>query len=212
MKVTLKYFSHLPRTSAPVSPSRDSLSPASNRTEHSVKSTRPCAGGLRNSALLGSCTSSNRHGKATFGLGVTKKSSLSINKAYPLDAPATHLLNTSSTRHMSTVGNQESVPALLTADSWLFSFTARELRNNTASIPLTVIESMLLKTLTLSSERICSKQELIFGIDKDPDTYSGLEMCLSRLQNKFKAAFGERLFRSVRNRGYCLVQEVHNTR
>jgi DNA-binding winged helix-turn-helix (wHTH) protein len=34
-------------------------------------------------------------------------------------------------------------------------------------------------------------------------------MCLSRLQDKFKmASKGERLFRAVRNRGYCLIQEV----
>ncbi|MQT32209.1 hypothetical protein GHO44_16775 [Pseudomonas helleri] len=71
-----------------------------------------------------------------------------------------------------------------------------------------MIESLLIKTLTLSTARICSKQELILGIDKDPQTYSGLEMCLSRLQNKFREAYNERLFRSVRNRGYCLVQDV----
>ncbi|ALE91031.1 hypothetical protein BOH73_08220 [Pseudomonas versuta] len=67
---------------------------------------------------------------------------------------------------------------------------------------------MLIKTLIFNEARICSKQELILGIDKDADNYRGLEMCLSRLQSKFKNAFGERLFRSVRNRGYCLVQEV----
>ena len=63
----------------------------------------------------------------------------------------------------------------------------------------------------LNEARVCSKQELIFGINKDANSYSGLEMCLSRLQSKFKNAFGERLFRSVRNRGYCLVQEVRNS-
>lgn len=67
---------------------------------------------------------------------------------------------------------------------------------------------MLIQTLSRSDERICAKQELIIGIKKDAYSYSGLEMCLSRLQSKFKGAFGERLFRSVRNRGYCLVQDV----
>ena len=93
-------------------------------------------------------------------------------------------------------------------DTWLFGFAAQQLCNNTACIQLTAIESLLIKTLSQRDERICSKQELIMGINEDARTYSGLEMCLSRLQNKFKAVFGERLFRSVRNRGYCLVQDV----
>ncbi|WP_256670590.1 MULTISPECIES: helix-turn-helix domain-containing protein [unclassified Pseudomonas] len=93
-------------------------------------------------------------------------------------------------------------------DTWLFCSVAQHLCNNTSCIPLTAIESLLIKTLTQKDERICSKQELIIGINKDTYSYSGLEMCLSRLQNKFKSVFGERLFRSVRNRGYCLVQDV----
>ena len=94
------------------------------------------------------------------------------------------------------------------ADTWLYNSTAQHLCNNTACIQLTAIESLLVKTLTRTDERVCSKQELIIGINKDAYSYSGLEMCLSRLQNKFKKVFGERLFRSVRNRGYCLVQDV----
>lgn len=97
------------------------------------------------------------------------------------------------------------------SQTWFFSFPARELKNNKDRIHLTAIESLIIKTLTLSTERICSKHELILGINKDPQVYSGLEMCLSRLQNKFRNTFGERLFRSVRNRGYCLVQDVKNT-
>ena len=93
-------------------------------------------------------------------------------------------------------------------DIWLFCSEAQHLCNNTACIQLTAIEALLIKTLTQTDERICSKQELIAGINKDTNNYSGLEMCLSRLQNKFKGMFGERLFRSVRNRGYCLVQDV----
>ena len=98
----------------------------------------------------------------------------------------------------------------LSPQTWFFSFDARELYNTTARIQLTAIEALLIQTLTLSTERICSKQELIIGIGKDPHTYSGLEMCLSRLQNKFRDSFYERLFRSVRNKGYCLVQDVKN--
>ena len=93
-------------------------------------------------------------------------------------------------------------------DIWLFSATAQQLCNDSHCIALTAIEALLIKTLTRRDERVCSKQELIIGINKDTYSYSGLEMCLSRLQNKFKAVFGERLFRSVRNRGYCIVQDV----
>ena len=92
--------------------------------------------------------------------------------------------------------------------TWFFNLASRELSNDTAGIHLTTTESLLINTLVLSTERICSKQELITGIKKDSHSYSGLEMCLSRLQNKFRATYNERLFRSVRNRGYCLVQDV----
>lgn len=91
---------------------------------------------------------------------------------------------------------------------WLFCSVSHYLCNNSTCIQLTAIESLLVQILSGSDERICSKQELILGIKKDTYSYSGLEMCLSRLQSKFKGAFGERLFRSVRNRGYCLVQDV----
>lgn len=91
---------------------------------------------------------------------------------------------------------------------WLFCSASHYFCNNSTCIQLTAIESLLVQTLSRSDERICSKQELILGIKKDTYSYSGLEMCLSRFQSKFKGAFGERLFRSVRNRGYCLVQDV----
>ena len=94
------------------------------------------------------------------------------------------------------------------SEHWVFDFAARELRTAHVCIRLTSTESLLIKTLILSHSRICSKQQLILGMDKDIHRYSGLEMCLSRLQNKFKDAFGERLFRSVRNCGYCLVQDL----
>ncbi|MCU1729603.1 winged helix-turn-helix domain-containing protein [Pseudomonas sp. 7P_10.2_Bac1] len=96
----------------------------------------------------------------------------------------------------------------MSPQTWLFNFTTRELSKANVQIKLTIIESLLINTLTLSTERVCSKQELITGINKDSKNYSGLEMSLSRLQQKFRATFGERLFRSVRNRGYCLVQDV----
>jgi DNA-binding response OmpR family regulator len=94
-------------------------------------------------------------------------------------------------------------------DIWWFNADDRTLVKEDTSIPLTGTESLMLTQLILSDRRVLSKHDLILRIDKDPENYSGLEMCLSRLQKKFKtAANGERLIRSVRNRGYCLAQRI----
>ncbi|WP_460146548.1 winged helix-turn-helix domain-containing protein [Pseudomonas sp. S2_A02] len=94
-------------------------------------------------------------------------------------------------------------------DIWWFNADDRTLVKEDITIPLTGTESLMLTQLVLSDRRVLSKNDLILRIDKDPEQYSGLEMCLSRLQKKFKtAANGERLIRSVRNRGYCLAQRI----
>lgn len=94
-------------------------------------------------------------------------------------------------------------------DIWWFNADDRTLVKDDITIPLTGTESLMLTQLVLSDRRVVSKNDLIQRIDKDPENYSGLEMCLSRLQKKFKtAANGERLIRSVRNRGYCLAQRI----
>jgi len=97
-------------------------------------------------------------------------------------------------------------------ETWSFNAEERTLSNMAKRIPLTGIETLLLKQLLFNEQRVSSKTELIQGINRDPERYRGLEMCLSRLQEKFSdTANGERLFRSVRNRGYCLVQKVKIT-
>lgn len=76
-------------------------------------------------------------------------------------------------------------------------------------ISLTGLEATLVRKMLSHEERVVSRDELILSIGREPEHYRGLEMCLSRLQDKFKnASNGERLFRAVRNRGYCLIQEV----
>ncbi|WP_085640710.1 MULTISPECIES: helix-turn-helix domain-containing protein [unclassified Pseudomonas] len=76
-------------------------------------------------------------------------------------------------------------------------------------ISLTGLETALVRKMLHHEERVVSRDELILSIGREPEHYRGLEMCLSRLQDKFKSASnGERLFRAVRNRGYCLIQEV----
>jgi|CXWL01.2.fsa_nt_gi DNA-binding response OmpR family regulator len=92
-------------------------------------------------------------------------------------------------------------------ETWWFN--GRTLSSLERQISLTGIESLLIRQMLFNEQRVSSKVELILAINRDPECYRGLEMCMSRLQDKFSvAANGERLIRSVRNRGYCLVQKV----
>ena len=94
-------------------------------------------------------------------------------------------------------------------DFWLLTQHDRALVKGDLRISLTTIESALIKKMLHHEERVVSKEELIRNIGREPDLYRGLEMCLSRLQEKFKRINdGERLFRAVRNRGYCLTQKI----
>lgn len=94
-------------------------------------------------------------------------------------------------------------------DFWLLTQHDRTLVKGGLRISLTTIESALIKKMLHHEERVVSKEELIRNIGREPEQYRGLEMCLSRLQEKFKRAnHGERLFRAVRNRGYCLTQKI----
>ncbi|WP_207847552.1 MULTISPECIES: winged helix-turn-helix domain-containing protein [unclassified Pseudomonas] len=83
------------------------------------------------------------------------------------------------------------------------------LKNGNHVIHLTRSELKLITTLLLKSTRIVSKEDLAKSLGKNYENYTGLEMCLSRLQKKFRQIDSEeRLFRSVRNQGYCLVQII----
>ena len=100
-------------------------------------------------------------------------------------------------------------PQLHPQDFWLLTQHDRTLVKGGLRIALTTIESALIKKMLHHEERVVSKDELIRNIGREPEQYRGLEMCLSRLQEKFKRANdGERLFRAVRNRGYCLTQKI----
>lgn len=94
-------------------------------------------------------------------------------------------------------------------DFWLLTQHDRTLVKDGVRISLTTLESALIKKMLHHEERVVSKEELIRIIGREPELYRGLEMCLSRLQEKFKRVNdGERLFRAVRNRGYCLTQKI----
>ena len=94
-------------------------------------------------------------------------------------------------------------------ETWHLDPTQGALVKEGVEINLTGLETALVRKMLSHEERVVSRDELILSIGREPEQYRGLEMCLSRLQDKFKSASnGERLFRAVRNRGYCLIQEV----
>ncbi|MGE8147773.1 winged helix-turn-helix domain-containing protein [Pseudomonas frederiksbergensis] len=95
------------------------------------------------------------------------------------------------------------------SEAWQLDNDQSVLIKENIEINLTGLEAALVKKMLHHEDRVVSRDDLILSIGREPEQYRGLEMCLSRLQDKFKSASkGERLFRAVRNRGYCLIQEV----
>jgi len=95
------------------------------------------------------------------------------------------------------------------SEAWQLDDDHSVLIKENVEINLTGLEATLVKKMLHHEDRVVSRDDLILSIGREPEQYRGLEMCLSRLQDKFKSASkGERLFRAVRNRGYCLIQEV----
>ncbi len=210
MKVTLRYSSHIKSEFDYLAKHNSNLmSTAKKKSLNNNQISSPTNLIYKQShatylASLSCWTSPNKSTTQIISLVTTKNSHLLKNQTYTLDLSSNLTLKTPLTSHKQTSLSQYSNSPV----TWLFCFAAQNLCNDSKCIQLTSIESLIIKTLTRSDTRICSKQELILGINKDVNSYSGLEMGLSRLQNKFRRAFGERLFRSVRNRGYCLVQDV----
>lgn len=99
--------------------------------------------------------------------------------------------------------------APISSDSWALDCERRILFNQSSRITLTATEALILKNFVVSEQRVQSKAEILSGMQKDPGNYTGLVMCMSRLQAKFrKASGGAGLIRAVRNRGYCLIKKV----
>ena len=95
------------------------------------------------------------------------------------------------------------------SDIWTLDDKRRTLSRVRDRITLTTTETLILKSFITTQQRILSKDEITFKINKDPESYTGLPVYISRLQNKYKTKnFDAGLFRSARNRGYCLVQEI----
>jgi DNA-binding winged helix-turn-helix (wHTH) protein len=94
-------------------------------------------------------------------------------------------------------------------EAWQLSNGSGALVKDDVEVVLTGLEATLVEKMLHHDDRVVSKDDLIRSIGREPEQYRGLEMCLSRLQEKFKSASnGERLFRAVRNRGYCLIQKI----
>ena len=94
--------------------------------------------------------------------------------------------------------------------TWVFNKPQRLLSNNLTTINLTRMECVVLDLLTSSEERVISNGRILMKLNKDLHNYKGLPMCLSRLQAKFKKfTKGDNLLRSVRGRGYCLIQTIN---
>jgi hypothetical protein len=104
---------------------------------------------------------------------------------------------------------QPAKPYVPPTETWRLSDVSGALVKDDVEIALTGLEATLLKKMLHHDDRVVSKDDLIRSIGREPEQYRGLEMCLSRLQEKFKTASnGERLFRAVRNRGYCVIQKI----
>ena len=107
--------------------------------------------------------------------------------------------------HQTSV-NEDGAPC---SETWHLDNDQGALVKEGVEISLTGLETALVRKMLHHEERVVSRDDLILSIGREPEQYRGLEMCLSRLQDKFKSASnGERLFRAVRNRGYCLIQEI----
>jgi len=105
-----------------------------------------------------------------------------------------------------TSANEDGAPC---SETWHLDNDQGALVKEGVEISLTGLETALVRKMLHHEERVVSRDDLILSIGREPEQYRGLEMCLSRLQDKFKnASNGERLFRAVRNRGYCLIQEI----
>ena len=127
----------------------------------------------------------------------------------PYNKPELNVQLFAAEKHQKTLATHTEKPPTQAPDFWVFTQHDRMLVKGGLRISLTTIESALIKKMLHHEERVVSKEELIRNIGREPELYRGLEMCLSRLQEKFKRINdGERLFRSVRNRGYCLTQRI----
>jgi DNA-binding winged helix-turn-helix (wHTH) protein len=71
------------------------------------------------------------------------------------------------------------------------------------------MEFRIIELFTQNTAEPLKNDTIIAKLEKRLDNYKGLCMCISRLNKKFKKATGgDRIFISVRNRGYKIKQKI----
>jgi DNA-binding response OmpR family regulator len=114
---------------------------------------------------------------------------------------------TSSQSHTS-----QELPKVIVSKIWYLTPHGRELMLGDCTIRLTLSESKIVSLFLSSQGRIASNESIAAELNRINGNYTGLPMIMSRLQRKFSTASGgEKLFRAVRNRGYCLIQELRQS-
>ncbi|WP_390897259.1 MULTISPECIES: winged helix-turn-helix domain-containing protein [Pseudomonas] len=92
---------------------------------------------------------------------------------------------------------------------WTLVKKSKLLTNGEFRVNLSKIELKLIEAIAQEPERKAKTDFLIRQINKQPNTYKGLPMCISRLRNKFKTSTNdERLFVSIRNYGYYTTKLI----
>lgn len=93
--------------------------------------------------------------------------------------------------------------------TWLLKKKERSIISSTLSMNLTIMEFKILTVFSQNFRQPMSHYSIAERIKKNPNTYKGIGMCISRLNKKFKKLTrGDRLFISIRNEGFYLKQIV----
>lgn len=98
---------------------------------------------------------------------------------------------------------------MIESKSWILKKSRQTLTDSEVTINLTNMEFAIIQ-LFIQNPAVPLKNETIMtSLEKCLDDYKGLCMCMCRLNRKFKkSANGDRLFISVRNRGYIIKQKI----
>ncbi len=98
---------------------------------------------------------------------------------------------------------------MLKTCTWILKNDERMLISSTLSMKLTKMELTILMIFLEGPRKPMSHVAITERIEKNPDTYKGICMCISRLNKKFKKLTrGDRLFISIRNKGFYLTQVI----
>ncbi len=92
---------------------------------------------------------------------------------------------------------------------WILSVEEKKLSNQKFSMSLTRIELRILVIFLEQPKQAISHYSIAERLGKNPDTYKGICMCIGRVNTKFKKLTGgDKLFVSIRNRGFYLKQAI----